>query len=233
MFSVISSFKNESANCKDFFEIISKCKKYINISEVVVVDNGSTDNTLELLKNQKIYDTNILVLNNDSNSGYGDGFSKALNSASNNYIITIHSDNQFRLDKFLEQYSTKIKEDLKNNISIFPIRTNRSLVANLRTLIVRLILSIISFRFFNDYGGHPKFLLKEKIKNINSLPSGFSFDAAILFFLKKNKIKLNQNYYVSEHDRIFGESSWSKSLFKQFILLLKFVYEFFIFRVNN
>ena len=182
MFSVISSFKNESANCKDFFEIISNCKKYIHISEVVVVDNGSTDNTFELLKNQKIYDTKIIVLKNNSNSGYGDGFAKALKNTSNNQIITLHSDNQFRLDKFLEQYSFKIKEDLNNNISIFPIRTNRSFIANLRTFIVRLILSLISLRLFNDYGGHPKFILKEKIKKINSLPSGFSFDAAILFF---------------------------------------------------
>ena len=37
-----------------------------------------------------------------------------LKNTSNNQIITLHSDNQFRLDKFLEQYSFKIKEDLKN-----------------------------------------------------------------------------------------------------------------------
>ena len=85
----------------------------------MVVDNGSTDNTFELLKNQKIYDTKIIVLKNNSNSGYGDGFAKALKNTSNNQIITLHSDNQFRLDKFLEQYSFKIKEDLNNNISIF------------------------------------------------------------------------------------------------------------------
>ena len=233
MFSIISSFKNESANCKDFFKIISECKKYINISEIIVVDNGSTDNTLELLNDQKILGINIFVFKNDANSGYGDGFAKALNETTNSYVITLHSDNQFRLDKFLKKYSDKVTADLKKNINIFPIRTNRSFVANLRTFIVRMILSIISLKFFKDYGGHPKFLIKENINQINCLPSGFSFDAAILFFLIKNRIKFSQDYFVTEHERVFGESSWSKSLSKQFNLLLNFIYEFLIFRLNN
>ena len=233
MFSIISSFKNESSNCTDFFKIISNCKKYINISEVIVVDNGSTDDTLELLNNQKIVGIDIFVFKNDANSGYGDGFARALKKVTNEYVITLHSDNQFRLDKFLKKYSYKVKADLKNNINIFPIRTNRSFVANLRTFIVRLILSLISFKIFRDYGGHPKFLIKDNLNKINLLPRGFSFDAAILFFLKKNGFKLSQDYFVTEHDRLFGESSWGKSLITQFSLLLNFIYEFSIFRLNN
>ena len=100
MFTILSSFKNESANCKVFFDIVSKSKKFININEVVVVDNGSNDNTFEILKLQKIKDTKIKVLKNNKLSGYGDGFTRALENSTNKFLITLHSDNQFRLDSF-------------------------------------------------------------------------------------------------------------------------------------
>ena len=233
MYTVISSFRNESSNCSNFFKMISESKKYIKISEIIAVDNGSSDDTYELLNSQKIENISIKVLKNDKNSGYGDGFSKAFIEASNKYVITIHSDNQYRLDLFLSKYSENIQSDIENDINIFPIRINRSLVSNKRTLLVRILLSIITLSLMKDYGGHPKFLVKDNFKNIKFYPSGIAFDAAIVDFIKKSKYKYTHNYFIEEQDRLFGVSSWSKDLIKQFFLFGKFFYEFIKFRFIN
>ena len=233
MFTVISSFRNESLNCNAFFKMILESKKYININEIIAVDNGSSDDTYDILKSQKINNTIINVLKNSKNSGYGDGFSRALKKASNKFILTIHSDNQYRLDLFLNKYSKKIQSEMVAGVNIFPIRTNRSHISNCRTLLIRILLSLITLRLMSDYGGHPKFLIKDNFKNIKSYPNGFAFDAAIVDFIKKMKFKYSHNYFIEEQSRSFGVSSWSKNLIDQFLLFCKFFHEFIKFRFKN
>ena len=40
-------------------------------------------------------------------------------------------------------------------------------------------------------------------------------------------------YLTNEELRVFGNSSWDKNLIKQFLLLIEFIYEFFVFRINH
>ena len=235
MFTVISSFKNESENCHNFLKIIKNCLDKIEIREMVLVDNGSTDDTFDVLSKFVIENVNIKVIKNQLDSDYGQGFSSALKHVSNDYIITLHSDNQFRLDSFLEKNLFEVKDLLFKNINIFPKRINRNLFSNLRTFIVRLFLSFISFSFFPDYGGHPKFLIKKHFMNINYLPKGFSFDACLILYLKKKSFSYSIKFTTEERNRDFGISTWNKKYLKQLGLLYQFIYEFLVFfyNINN
>ena len=59
-----------------------------------------------------------------------------------NHVLTIHSDMQFYLSAFLENNIQKFKKAIQEDINIFPVRKGRKIIPLLRTLIVKIILSL-------------------------------------------------------------------------------------------
>ena len=86
MITIISSFYNESRNCKLFLEMIEDTSKLILIDQLVVVDNGSSDNTYEELINLKSQRFEIVVIKNPILSSYGDGFHAAFKKSKNEIL---------------------------------------------------------------------------------------------------------------------------------------------------
>ena len=123
MITVISSFFNESKNCQLFIDMIDECSSMIPISEIVLVDNGSTDDTLSELNKFKSDDFIIKIIQNPFNSKYGDGFHRAFKESKNEYILTLHSDLQFNLKDYIIDNLKIFNECLYSNINIFPNST--------------------------------------------------------------------------------------------------------------
>ena len=73
-------------------KITQKCvqtiNKYLDNPEIVVVDNGSKDNTVELLSKEK----NVKIIKNNANLGFSKGNNIGLKHASNEYIVFMNSD---------------------------------------------------------------------------------------------------------------------------------------------
>jgi len=72
---------------------------YEMIDEIILVDNGSTDNTVEIIKKyvKNINDLKIKLLINKKNYSLGGSHKVAFNYALKNnfdFVITIHGDNQ-------------------------------------------------------------------------------------------------------------------------------------------
>jgi len=65
--------------------------KYSEIAEIFVADNGSTDDSIEFLKDKY---SNIKVIDNQNNAGYAGGYNKALKSINSKYYILLNSDVQ-------------------------------------------------------------------------------------------------------------------------------------------
>ena len=185
MFSVISSFKNEEKNCENFLQMIMNTKKLININELIVIENGSSDNTLEKLKKFNVNGINIKIIDNKYSKGYGDGFFRGFKEVSNKYFITIHSDLQFDLYNFIKNNLIKINYYITQNTNIFPKRINRTLIENLKTFIVRMTLSIFTKKYIIDTNGHPKILITNNFSDFNNPANGFGFDSCIFLHLIK------------------------------------------------
>ena len=128
MITVISSFFNESKNCELFIQKIEECSKLIEISEIVLVDNGSTDDTFFKLKKFKSDNFSIKILQNPANSSYGDGFHKAFINSTNNYIFNLHSDLQFDLNDYLSKNIKVINHCISQNINMFRCRDRQTLI---------------------------------------------------------------------------------------------------------
>ena len=232
MFSIISSFRNEEKNCERFNKMLKKIKKILDIKEAILIDNGSTDSTIKELRKIKVQGIRIKVYQNKKNSGYGEGFTKAFLKSTMPIIITVHSDLQFDLINFSKKNKKEIYYCIKNNINIFPKRINREFLSNVRSFILKIILSIFNFIKVIDFNGHPKFLIKDNFKKLKYYPKNFAFDYCLYWWLAKNKKKINYSLVSSENKRLFGETTWDKSIIKQIIFLFKFLNEVKVFKKN-
>ena len=221
MITVISSFFNESKNCELFFNMVEECSLLIPISQIVVVDNGSKDDTYYKLKKFKSDNFQIKVLQNPPNSKYGDGFHNAFKNATNEYIITLHSDLQFNLKEYVSSNLDVINKCIRSNTNIFPQRYKRSFTSVIRTIIFKIIISILYFRIFDDFNGQPKLLIKNHFIDLRDHCPGFGYDLTLYFFLKKNKKKIDISTKVIEKNRIHGKTSWNK----QFLPSVKILFD--------
>ncbi|MDC0625462.1 glycosyltransferase family 2 protein [Alphaproteobacteria bacterium] len=233
MITVISSFFNESKNCDLFLSMIDECSDLMPISEIILVDNGSLDDTFLKLTKLKSQNFEIKILQNPYNSKYGDGFHRAFKESKNKFIFTIHSDLQFSLQDYIQKNIKIINECIKTNTNIFPKRINRSFFSSVRTIIFQSIISILNFHYFNDFNGQPKLLIKTDFDNFKFHSHGFSYDLSLYFYLIKMKKKINTSTYVLENKRIYGKTSWNKNLLSSLNTLLTVLNEFQNFKNKN
>lgn len=97
MFSVVVPIHNESEGIKNFldkelFPELEKIKKYRY--EVIFVDDGSTDNSLEIIQEYAKKQKNIRVIALSRNFGKEPALSAGLATASGDAVITIDADGQ-------------------------------------------------------------------------------------------------------------------------------------------
>ena len=78
--------------------------------EIICVNDGSTDNSLEIIK-EYIYDNRIIIINKN-NSGYGDSMNQGLNIASGEYIGIVESDDFIDINMFENLYKLTKKGDI-------------------------------------------------------------------------------------------------------------------------
>ena len=129
MISLIIPCFNEEKNIEKLF---NKLDLLINEYpsediEIVIVNNGSTDNSETLIKQHNLYLKKINLLNIEKNIGYGDGINKGINYSTGEIICWFHADLQFDPFDAIKIYQ-KYKLDLYNqNIMIKGKRINRSL----------------------------------------------------------------------------------------------------------
>jgi len=87
-FSVVIPAYNEGINISETMRKISDYLKGSNISyEIIVVDDGSRDNTVNSIQDFSKQDGNIVLLRNTKNQGKGFSIKKGILHASGKYIL--------------------------------------------------------------------------------------------------------------------------------------------------
>ena len=88
LISIIIPVYNEENSIKEVIERIPNHQNY----EIIIVDDGSTDNTLQ--KVEEIKDKSIRVVKHDKNQGYGAAILSGIKYADGDIIVTMDSDGQ-------------------------------------------------------------------------------------------------------------------------------------------
>lgn len=84
MTAIVPAF-NEGENIED---TINSLKQIDGITEIITVNDGSTDNTIDVLKKIE----NIKIINNSINKGKGHAIKSALPYVSNKYVLLVDAD---------------------------------------------------------------------------------------------------------------------------------------------
>ena len=116
IFSLILPCYNEGENIENLLEVIANLKKLRSNLEIIVVENGSTDNSLLKIKNHQIYKNNsITLVEIKKNLGYGYGIMAGINKSTGQYVGWCHADLQNNLEDiyniFKENYDELKKKE--------------------------------------------------------------------------------------------------------------------------
>ena len=201
--SVVIPCFNESNNLPIIYENIKKKLNKKNI-EVVIVDNGSTDNSGSFLNSIK--DTNIKVIKIKKNIGYGNGIIQGLIASKGKILCWTHGDLQCDFNDIIKSFQL-YKKTNNRYLIVKGKRQNRSFFDEIMTKGMQIISSIILNVKLNDINAQPKMfgriILDLLIKN--NPPNDFSLDLFLLFIGRKNHISII-DLPVHFNERKYGEA---------------------------
>lgn len=187
-----------------------------NDCEVILVDNGSTDQTSELLNKLLVNSRIITFIRVDDNQGYGSGILQGLHVAKGRILSWTHADNQtdpfdciVGLEKF-KAYGT--------DIFVKGQRKGRPWSDIIFTTGMSIFESILLGKLMRDINAQPTMISKESFENWKNPPNDFSLDLYAYYQALKNKIRIYR-FPVSFKKRLDGVSHWNFSLFSK----LKFI----------
>tara|TARA_Y100000768_G_C23986735_1_gene689342 strand:- start:1209 stop:1925 length:717 start_codon:yes stop_codon:yes gene_type:complete len=217
--SIVIPCYNEDENIFALFDKIKELLMLDKSIEIIVVDNGSTDNTNKNICSSNLYvEKKIKLLEIKNNIGYGHGIMSGVNIAQGKYIGWCHADLQTEPMDVLNAYSANIENLKKENCIIKGLRKNRNFFDALFTFGMSLFASLIFLKKINDINAQPKLFPRSFLKVMNDYPSDFSLDLFFLIMAKSNNYRII-NHEVIMKKRLHGEAKGGGTLKGKLILI--------------
>ncbi len=224
-FSIIVPCYNEEKNLNKLVEEFKNnlIDKNYDI-ELVLVNNGSKDNSSEVMNKLKDKYNFITIETVEINQGYGYGILQGLKAAKGEYLGWLHADLQFNPSEIAKGIDYLKENNFPKNIFIKGKRTNRPLVDKLFTMGMSIYETLILGTKLWDINAQPTLMSREFYEKWEAPPYDFSLDLYAYYMAKKMKLDIYR-YKVIQHKREEGESSWNTGM-KARIKLIKRVIEY-------
>ena len=145
--------------------------------EVIIVNDGSSDNTGEVAEELARRYPRVRVIHHDKNRGYGAALKTGFTSAKNNYIFYTDGDGQFDV-KELKKFVALI--GLSDLVVGFRIRKRYTLYRNITSFTYNLVLQLLFYLQYRDVDCAFKLVPKSLIDQIDIESLRFFVDAELL-----------------------------------------------------
>lgn len=206
--SVIISCYNEEGNIDN---LISRCKKILALpkSEIILVNNGSTDGTKAKIEEYSKKNFNIKLIDIKNNIGFGNGIYQGLKSSKYNILAYTHADLQTDPNDIL------IGLDImkNNNEFIKGIRVNKrknewSFFDIFISFSMTIYTSIILRKYLNDIHAQPVIFSRDLFNKIKFFPKDFMIDVWIFYIAKFKGFRvLRFPVIFNKNARYYGEGN--------------------------
>ena len=206
-FSLVIPCFNEEENLP---RLLERCKPLVESPdcEVIIVDNGSTDNSSEVLRKLLEPHKNLRAIYIDKNIGYGHGILTGLKDAKGEILGWTHADLQTDPLDCIEAFN-----HFDSNFELFVKgkRRGRSFFDNFFTICMAIFESILLKKLMWDINGQPTLFRKEFFASWENPPEDFSLDLYGYYMAKRQKLKIKRiSVYFGK--RFSGVSSWNTGL---------------------
>lgn len=221
--SVVVPVFNEE---KNIASLLNRIKNNITSQdEIIVVDDGSTDNTLSEIQN---LDCKLIV--HKKNKGKGQSLIDGINEADGEIILFLDGDGQDDPSEFPKLLNginkgydfvigSRFVEDEKKKIT----RYTKTALSNINWFGNKGLTSLINFLFglnIKDTQSGFKCFKKKAIKNLNLVSKKYEIETEIIIKARKNKLRILE-VPVYRYERKHGVSKLFDIPFGRFIFMLK------------
>lgn len=216
--SVILPVYNEEQNIKNVVKkIAAGINNYTDTFELIIVNDGSTDKSGEILKNLASQCSFIRFIHCKNNKGYGAAISKGIAVATKEWTLIMDADGQFRINELKNFWDRKSSYDF-----IIGYRKRRS--DNLYRRVLGKTGNFIANLFLKtntpiqDINCGFKLFKTNELKTIPIISNGAIISFEILYRLLENK-RLFAQLPVTHYKRIGGKSTGGRfNIIMQIIL---------------
>jgi dolichol-phosphate mannosyltransferase len=167
---------------EDIYQVANTC---LTSFELILIDDGSTDKTGEIMKHFAFDRQNVKVIVNDRNRGLGASFQRGLGESVNNYVMLLCGDGGLPAKSLPIIFAEVGKTDL-----VIPYMSNlKKIKSKKRYILSRTYVFLLNSLFgFNlrYYNGLPVYR-RDLLSHISITSSGFGFQGEILVKLLKSK----------------------------------------------
>ncbi len=203
--SIFFPFWNEEKNIETVIKkAIPIAKKIAKKWEILIIDDYSTDNTLEIAEKLASQYSQIKIIHHTANRGYGASLKSGFKNSKYNLIIFTDGDNQFDFSE-----SPRLIEKIKDSDFVIGFRKKRH-DNKFRHLLMNLlkVWDFIFFGFyFKDIDCGFKLFKRSSLRKIEPLKSeGAMITTEILAKAKRKNLKIAQ-VEVTHYPRKYGDQS--------------------------
>ena len=175
--------------------VITKVLECFSKAEIIVVDDGSTDDTFDVLSEFK----NIILLKHTRNIGYGASLKTAMRKSSRSNILWMDSDGQHRIED-VKLVADRILMD--DSDAVLGVRGKDSNIQHNRQLgkrVLNFIAQLVARDNIPDLNtGLRAFRRNVILRYLHLLPDGFSASTTSTLVMMKRRYSINYVNIVTE-----------------------------------
>lgn len=222
--SVILPVYNEERNIKNVItKIAAELKNYTNVFEIIVVNDGCTDKSADIVKDLSGKYPTLRLINIQNNKGYGAAIRIGIYNAQMQWLLIMDADGQYEINDLKTFWERKSSYDFiigyrrKREDNLY-----RKILSKLGNLIANLFLKTNTFIKDIDCGF--KLFKTNELKAIPIISNGAIISFEILYSLLQNK-RLFVQLPIAHYKRVAGKSTGGnlKSVIQNILEFLKLI----------
>lgn len=228
LLSIVVPCLNEEDNLESSINRIFLSAQARELSpEVIIVDDGSTDQTFPIAKRLAEENKDVKVIQLEQNRGIGRAFWEGVKAANNEFVVMLPGDDENDPDEVFRYVSLLEHVDL-----IVPFVMNTATRSLLRRTVSRLYRFIVNISFGTDfnYTNGTVIYNRSALLTLNAPTNSFFFQTELVIRLSRNYLYAEVPHYIRSRSSGRSTAIGIRSLFRVSYAFFKLLLEMHILR---